>query len=71
MKTEQEKLQELYEFLDELRESGNTNMLAAPKFIEEYYGYKKEASRMIFDLWIQRLELKQSERVFLKYIKNP
>lgn len=62
MKTQQEKLQELYKFLDELKESGKTNMLAAPKFIEEYYGYKKEESKMIFDLWVRRLELKAKEQ---------
>jgi len=40
------------EFLDELRESGVTNMFGAPAFVEEAFDVSKKEARAIVSEWM-------------------
>lgn len=41
------------EFLNDLRESGVTNMYGASPYIEEEFGLNKRESRRILSLWME------------------
>jgi hypothetical protein len=43
---------EMFIFLDKLRESGTINMFGAPKVLEESFGLSKKESIKVFQAWI-------------------
>jgi hypothetical protein len=47
-----EELKEYYEFLDELRESGETNMFGAAPYLAEEFGLSKRESREVVLNWM-------------------
>lgn len=46
--------QEIFEYLDELRESGITNMFGATPYIEKEFGLSKKESRRTLSEWMIR-----------------
>lgn len=48
-----EELEEVYIFLDGLRESGVTNMFGAGSYIEDELGYDKSESRSLLSSWME------------------
>ena len=44
--------QEVFEYLNELRESGATNMFGAVRYIVKEFRYSEEESRRILLLWM-------------------
>ena len=46
-------LQDAYEYLDSLRESGVTNMLGAGVYLQQEYGVDKYEAREILGMWMK------------------
>ena len=46
-------LNEIFEFLDEVREHGHTNMYGAPAILVEEFDIPKRLSREIVSAWMQ------------------
>jgi len=46
-------LQEIYQYLDALRESGVTNMFGAGIYLQEEYGIDKYEARTILGFWMK------------------
>lgn len=46
-------VQEAYDFLDSLRESGVTNMFGAPAYVREEFGCSKATARQLFVWWTE------------------
>ena len=44
--------QEVFEYLNDLRESGATNMFGAPPYVEREFSISKSESRKIVSLWM-------------------
>ncbi len=47
-----EQLTEAFEYLDELRESGRTNMFGAPAYVENELGWERQDARTVTGLWM-------------------
>jgi len=45
--------EKVYEFLNELRESGVTNMFGATSYIQEKFGFNKEESKTWLLRWMK------------------
>ena len=45
--------QEYKDFLDELRESGETNMFGATPYLQEEFGLTKQEARAILQQWMK------------------
>jgi len=45
--------QEVFEFLDDLRDSGETNMYGAAPYIVEEFGVNKAEARVLLSAWMQ------------------
>ena len=45
--------QEVFEFLDELRESGAINMFGAGPYVEEQFGYDRRDARALVIEWME------------------
>ncbi len=45
---------DVYNFLDNLRESGRINMFAAPSAIQDAYGYDSATARKLFLDWTKQ-----------------
>lgn len=45
-----------FRYLDELRESGVTNMLAAPTFLMTVFGLSREKAREVFLEWTRTVK---------------
>ena len=59
----EEELVEYFEYLDDLRESGETNMFGAASFLMAEFGIKRKESREILSLWMKTFsELSSLER---------
>ena len=43
-----------FRYLDELRESGEINMMGAPREMEHEFGLDKAEARKIFGLWTEQ-----------------
>ena len=43
----------VYEFLDELRESGTVNMFGASSYLESYFDIDSKTARIILSYWMQ------------------
>ena len=50
MTTEQKK------FLDDLRESGETNMFGAASYLQEEFGLDKKEARAVLSTWMQAFQ---------------
>jgi len=48
-------MQEYFDYLVELRDSGETNMWWAPSYLESEFGLSKNESIEVFKKWIQSL----------------
>lgn len=44
--------QEVFEYLNDLRESGATNMFGAPPYVEQRFSMSKSESRKLVSLWM-------------------
>jgi hypothetical protein len=44
---------EMFIFLDKLRDSGTMNMFGAPKVLEESFGLSKKEAREVFKAWAE------------------
>jgi hypothetical protein len=42
---------EIFEFLDDLRASGTTNMFGAPRILQQNFPMTIEQARVAFELW--------------------
>ncbi|NBW22776.1 MAG: hypothetical protein EBR82_84005 [Caulobacteraceae bacterium] len=45
--------QEVFEFLDDLRDSGETNMYGAAPYIVEEFGVRHAEARVLLSAWMQ------------------
>jgi|TARA_Y100000289_G_C3926079_1_gene153427 aryl-alcohol dehydrogenase-like predicted oxidoreductase len=45
--------EEYFSFLDELRESGKTNMFGASRYLEDNYGLHKKTASDILEAWMK------------------
>jgi hypothetical protein len=48
----------IFEYLDDLRESGTINMMGAPLELQAEFGLDKIEAREIFQLWTEKLKMK-------------
>ena len=48
-----EEMQEYYDYLDELRESGITNMFGAAPYLADEFGVDKRQARSILSSWME------------------
>ena len=48
----------IFEYLDDLRESGTINMMGAPRELQAEFGLDKIEAREIFQLWAEKLKMK-------------
>jgi hypothetical protein len=49
----------IYQFLDNLRESGACNMYEAPKYVQEVYGLSRYESRDVVKDWMKSFASRQ------------
>lgn len=49
-------LEEYFEYLDELRESGVTNMFSAPSYLQDRYSLDKVTARAVFTVWTETFD---------------
>tara|TARA_R110000868_G_scaffold85896_4_gene241300 strand:- start:1574 stop:1981 length:408 start_codon:yes stop_codon:yes gene_type:complete len=54
---------EMFIFLDKLRESGTINMFGAPRVLEESFGLSKKEARNVFQAWTKAFE---ANNIFMK-----
>tara|TARA_R100001163_G_C5050586_1_gene187451 strand:- start:472 stop:708 length:237 start_codon:yes stop_codon:yes gene_type:complete len=47
---------EVFDFLNKLREGGTVNMFEAPRMMEAHFGYTPEEAKMNFYQWTQSLQ---------------
>ena len=45
--------EEIYDYLDELRESGRTNMMAAGRYLQQEYGMDRGQAKRILLAWMR------------------
>jgi hypothetical protein len=55
-----EELTEAFEYLDELRESGRTNMFGAPAYVEDELGWSESEAREATKFWMATFDRKSS-----------
>jgi hypothetical protein len=48
-----EMMEEYFEYLDDLRESGVTNMYGAGEYLEIYFGLDKRCARTVLSEWMR------------------
>ena len=48
--------EDVFPYLDELRESGETNMFGAPKYVMEEFGVDKQMAFRVVDAWMNSFE---------------
>jgi len=48
--------QEAFAYLDDVRESGLTNMMAGPRLLHETFGLDRDEARAYFQAWTQSFE---------------
>lgn len=48
-----EQMQEMFEYLDELRESGETNMFGARPYVERQFGLDKKVAGKVLAKWME------------------
>lgn len=53
-----QKKQAVYDYLDELRESGGTNMWAAARWLRNEFGFDKEEAREWLSAWMRDFDEK-------------
>jgi len=46
----------MFEYLDDLRESGTINMMGAPRELQAEFGLDRIEAREIFQLWTEKLK---------------
>jgi hypothetical protein len=51
---------EYLEYLDELRESGITNMFGAVPYLEDEFGFSKQDAKMVLSYWMDSFEERHS-----------
>ena len=56
-----QKKQELLEFLDELQDSGSINMFGAPKVLQEYFDLSRPNAVLIWEEWMKQKKRKEDE----------
>ena len=44
---------EVYDYLDDLRESGDTNMLGAGSYVQDQFGLSRNESRQVLMDWMK------------------
>lgn len=49
-------IQDVLEYLDKLRESGDTNMFGASIYIENHFGYDGEISKKLLVHWMDTFD---------------
>lgn len=52
MENEQEKLQEMFEYLDDLRACGDTNMFGAAPYLQQEFMVSSKEARKILTMWM-------------------
>lgn len=52
---------EYFEYLDELRDSGVTNMFGATPYLEEEFGVSKREARVILKEWMHTFDERHPE----------
>ena len=58
--TEQQHKEQVFEYLDALRESGATNMLGAGPYVQEEFGLGEQEARVLVVEWMETLEERHS-----------
>jgi len=48
--------QDVFDYLDELRESGVTNMFGSPSYLVREFGVTKKEARDLFIAWTEQFE---------------
>lgn len=52
--------EEIFQYLDDLRESGVTNMFGSPAYLQEEFGLEKSEAREWFFKWIEHKNSKDT-----------
>ncbi len=50
-------MQEYFEFLDSLRDSGEINMFGAPRVLQDMFGISKYEARDIVSAWMENFSV--------------
>lgn len=56
-----DEIDQFFEYLDELRGSGETNMYGASSYLMEEFGLTKQDSRRILSVWMNTFEERHVE----------
>ena len=64
-----EEKEEVFEYLDELRESGETNMFGAASYIKKDFGYTEKQSIELLLEWMETFEERHKGQQFNGYVK--
>ena len=48
-------MQEYFEFLEDLRDSGSMNMMGAPRELQDEFGLDRAEAREVFSKWCESL----------------
>jgi len=62
--------EEVFPYLDELRESGDTNMYGSPEFVMEDFGTDKDTSIKLVSAWMAQFKLEVKETTDPEYGDN-
>lgn len=67
MSPNKDELAECFQYLDDLRESGETNMFGSSKYLEQDFGLSKKEATKIAVMWMTSFDGKKSlsERIQL------
>ena len=49
-------MQEYFEFLEDLRDSGSMNMMGAPRELQNAFGLDRAEAREVFSKWCESLK---------------
>ena len=55
--------EDVFPYLDELRESGETNMFGAPKYVMEEFGVDKQMAFRVVEAWMLNFKKNDKENI--------
>ena len=55
--------EDVFPYLDELRESGETNMFGAPRYVMEEFGVNKQMAFKVVQAWMSNFKKNDKENI--------
>lgn len=68
--SEVKEMKEVFEYLDDLRVSGDTNMFGARPYIEEEFGFDKRKAGDLLSKWMKSFDGKSSVQERVKKVSE-